>query len=603
MTYRPIEDYGAVGDMRTAALVSSGGSVDWLCLPRFDSPSVFAALLDDARGGRFRLAPVGAFDSRQSYLQDTNVLVTTFSSPEAEVAITDFMTVDAPAPELVRIVRCLRGAARMELEFSPALNYARGRTSLRPLGPRAVLASDGHQGLALSSSVALTVPDGTAGAHFLLREGETAAFLLQWGETAPPPLEMEAVDDKLRRAIDFWRDVSREWTYRGHWPDLVKRSLLALHLLLYAPSGAMCAALTTSLPEHLGGARNWDYRYCWLRDSAFAIDLFHRLGHREHTLPFLRWLALAQEEGASLRPLYPITYHRDPAELHEEVLDHLEGYSGSRPVRIGNAAADQFQLDVYGELVLAIYSYHRQGGQVDDALWTLVHSLVEGALSRWQEPDSGIWEIRSQPRHFVVSKVMAWAALDRGIRLAEALHRPADLGRWRKARDAIRQEVLERGWDGRRGTFVQSYGGQALDAALLLLPLVGFLSPDDPRAVATVEAIRRELGDVFLRRYLPEEAPDGLDEEEGAFLLCSLWLAQALGLMGRAREALHIFQRVAALGRGLGLYAEMVDPHTGRFLGNYPQAYTHIALVDTALVLDRVLAGSPDLLAPAGREE
>ncbi|HXG42794.1 MAG TPA: glycoside hydrolase family 15 protein [Dehalococcoidia bacterium] len=603
MTYRPIEDYGAVGDMRTAALISSGGSVDWLCLPRFDSPSVFAALLDDARGGRFRLAPRGRFASRQHYLEDTNVLVTTFTSSEAEVAVIDFMTVDAPSPELVRVARCLRGAAHMEIEFAPALDYARGHTTLQPLGAHAVLASSGPQALDLSSSVPLIVLDGTAGASFLLREGEAAAFALQWEGTSPPPLAMEAVEGKLRRAVDFWREVSREWTYRGYWPDLVKRSLLALHLLLYAPSGAMCAALTTSLPEHLGGGRNWDYRYCWLRDSAFAIDLFHRLGHREHTLPFLRWLALAQGEGAPLRPLYPIAYHREAAPMQEEVLDHLEGYAGSRPVRIGNAAADQFQLDVYGELVLALYSYHRQGGQVDDALWALVHSLVEAALARWQEPDSGIWEVRSRPRHFVVSKVMAWAALDRGIRLAEDLRRPADLGRWRAAREAIRQEVLANGWSPQRGTFVQSYGGQALDAALLLLPLVGFLPPDDPRIVSTVEAIRRELGQVFLRRYLPEEAPDGLGEEEGAFLLCSLWLAQALALMGQVREALRIFRRVAALGNGLGLYAEMVDPRTGRFLGNYPQAYTHIALVDTALVLDRVLAAGPRLRAAVAGQE
>ncbi len=601
MTYRPIEHYGAVGDMRTAALVSREGSVDWLCLPRFDSPSVFAALLDDHRGGRFRLRPLGPFRSRQSYLEDSNVLVTAFHTPGGEATLTDFMTVDASVPELVRLLHCRRGSVEVALELTPRLDYGRGPTVLHPLGAGALVAGQGEQVLAVASSVPLSVPDGRAGARFLLREGERAAFVLRWGEPAPPPTEPDALTRRLQRAVRFWQEVSREWRYAGRWPHLVKRSLLALHLLLYAPSGAMCAALTTSLPEHIGGGRNWDYRYCWLRDSAFALDLFHRLGHREHTLPFLHWLALAQGEGAPLRPLYPIAYRDGADALREEVLEHLEGYRRSRPVRIGNAASDQFQLDIYGELVLAIYSYHRHGGQVDDALWRLVEALVEGALARWQEPDSGIWEVRSRPRHFVVSKVMAWAALDRGIRLAKALRRPADLQRWRKARDAIRREVLERGWDGRRGTFVQSYGGRALDAALLLLPLVGFLPARDPRVVATVEAIRRELGDVFLRRYLPEEAPDGLDEEEGAFLLCSLWLAQVLALMGRPREALGIFRRVAALGGPLGLYAEMVDPRRRRFLGNYPQAYTHIALVDTALALDRALAASPRLPAVARR--
>jgi len=599
MSYRPIEDYGVVGDMRTAALISRGGSVDWLCLPTFDSPSAFAALLDEARGGRFCLRPLGPFRSRQSYLEESNVLVTAFQTPQGRATLTDFMTVDAPAPELVRLLRCQQGSLEVELELTPRLDYGRGPTELHPLGGGAVLASQGQQLLSVTSSVPLSAPDGRAGARFRLREGEEAAFVLRWGEAAPPPVDCAALAGRLQRAVRFWQQVAGEWHYQGRWPGLVRRSLLALHLLLYAPTGALCAAPTTSLPERLGGGRNWDYRYCWLRDSAFALDLFHRLGHREHTLPFLRWLALAQGEGAPLRPLYPITFHQGEAPLREEVLAHLEGYRGSRPVRIGNAAWGQFQLDIYGELLLALYSYHRHGGQVDEALWRLVQTLVEGALARWQEPDSGIWEVRSQPRHFVVSKVMAWAALDRGLRLARALGRPADLERWRAAREAIRQEVLARGWDGERGTFVQSYGGRALDAALLLLPLVGFLPPRDPRVVATVEAIRRQLGEVFLRRYLPEEAPDGLDEEEGAFLLCSLWLAQALALMGRVQEALAVFQRVAGLGRGLGLYAEMVDPASGRFLGNYPQAYTHIALVDTALVLDRVLRGGGPRLAAA----
>lgn len=604
MAYRPIEDYGAVGDMRTAALVSSEGSVDWLCLPTFDSPSAFAALLDDARGGHFRIAPVGNATSSQSYLERTNVLVTTFQGPDAVVTVTDFMTVDepAPGPELVRLVRCHRGTAELMVELAPRLDYARGRTLIAPLGQKAVLATkDGHM-LSVSSSVPLTTPDGTAGARFVLHEGDRAAFALRWGDPSPPPADCAALEARLGRAVRFWRQVSGEWHYAGRWPELVNRSLLALHLLLYAPTGAMCAALTTSLPEHIGGARNWDYRYCWLRDSAFALDLFHRLGHREHTLPFLRWLALAEGEGAALRPLYPIAYIEGADSLQEQLLDHLEGYRASRPVRIGNAASDQFQLDVYGELVLAIYTYYRQGGQVDDALWRLVVSLVEAALARWQEPDNGIWEVRSQPRHFVVSKVMAWTAVDRGLRLAQGLRRPVDLDRWRRARDRIRQEVLEQGWDSRRGSFVQSYGGRALDSALLLLPLVGFLPATDPRMVATVEAVRRELGPVFLRRYLPEEAPDGLDEEEGAFLLCSLWLAQVLALMGRVEEALDVFQQVAGLGRGLGLYAEMVDPTTGRFLGNYPQAYTHIALVDTALVLDKVLADGRRLPAVVRRD-
>lgn len=596
MTYRRISDYGVIGDMHSAALVSADGSIDWLCFPRFDSPSVFAALIDDARGGYFRIRPVGDFRCDHSYLPNTNVLVADFRTDSGAATLTDFMPVADEIThcdhELVRVVRCQGGSVQMELEFKPRLDYARSPTAITVDG-RSVVAQLNDDRLSMTAGTPLEPTDGGAYARFTLQEGQWTAFLLRWNDDSPPLPEQYDVYGRLGRTQAFWRFVAHDWRYMGRWGELVRRSMLALHLLLYVPTGAVCAAVTTSLPEQIGGGRNWDYRFCWLRDAAFTLDIFHRLGHTAYTRPFIEWLAeLALDfgHGEDIHSLYGIAREADPHGMREELLGHLEGYRGSGPVRVGNAAFHQFQLDVYGEVLLSFDSYHRAGGIIDGPLWALAEAMVESALRHWQKPDNGIWEVRSEPKHFTYSKLMAWVAVDRGLRLAKALKRPVDFDRWRGARGAIKADILEKNWSKKRGSFVQAYGAENLDASTLFIPMVGFLPADDPRVAATIEAVQKELvGDGFVRRYLPSQTDDGVGGDEGAFTMCSLWLAGSMITGGRLDEARAILERVAGLRNHVGLYSEMVEPRTGEFLGNYPQAFTHIALIHTARNLDRAL--------------
>jgi len=595
MPYRRISEYGVIGDMHSAALVSGDGSIDWLCFPRFDSPSVFAAVVDEANGGYFQIRPAGKHQHSHSYLPESNVLVATFQTETGAASLTDFMPVAEEITqcdhEVVRIVRCQSGSVEMELDFRPRLDYGRPDTALAVNG-RSAVARFGDDCLTLTSGAPLEAIDGGARARFTLNEGEWTAFLLRWNDESPPLPEDYDVYGRLGRTQAFWRFVAHDWRYMGRWEEMVKRSMLALHLLLYAPTGAICAAVTTSLPEQVGGERNWDYRFCWLRDAAFTLDVFHRLGHTAYTRPFIQWLAglvlgLGQEED--VRSLYGIGREVNDT-MNEQLLGHLEGYRGSSPVRIGNAAFHQFQLDVYGEVLLSFDSYHRAGGIIDDSLWILAEAMVESALRNWQKPDNGIWEIRSEPRHYTYSKLMAWAAVDRGLRLAQALRRPVDFARWRSARAAIKADLLANGWNEKRRSFVQAYGASNLDASSLFIPMVGFLSAEDPRMVSTVAAVQQELvHDGFVRRYLPSEVDDGVGGDEGAFTMCSLWLAGSLVTSGRLDEARQIFERVTRLGNHVGLFSEMVEPKTGEFLGNYPQAFTHIALIHTARNLDRAL--------------
>ncbi|MDP2673920.1 MAG: glycoside hydrolase family 15 protein [Dehalococcoidia bacterium] len=595
MPYRNISEYGVIGDMHSAALVSGDGSLDWLCFPRFDSPSVFAAVIDDVNGGHFRIRPAGKFRHDHAYLPESNVLVASFQTEGGSVSLTDFMPVAEEitqcAHEVLRIVRCQSGSVEMELDFRPRMDYGRRDTSVAVNG-RSAVARYGEDCLTLTSGAPLEAVDGGARGRFTLREGEWTAFLLRWNDESPPLPEDYDVYGRLGRTQAFWRFVAHDWRYMGRWEELVKRSMLALHLLLYVPTGAICAAVTTSLPEQVGGERNWDYRFCWLRDAAFTLDVFHRLGHTAYTRPFIQWLAglvLGLGQGEDIRSLYGIGREVNHT-MNEEVLGHLEGYRGSAPVRIGNAAFHQFQLDVYGEVLLSFDSYHRAGGIIDDSLWILAEAMVESALRNWQKPDNGIWEIRSEPRHYTYSKLMAWAAVDRGLRLAQALKRPVDFPRWRAASAEIKASLLENGWNEKRRSFVQSYGASNLDASALFIPMVGFLSGEDPRMVSTIAAVQKELvHNGFVRRYLPSEADDGIGGEEGAFTMCSLWLAGSLVTSGRLDEAREIFERVTRVGNHVGLFSEMVEPKTGEFLGNYPQAFTHIALIHTARNLDRAL--------------
>jgi GH15 family glucan-1,4-alpha-glucosidase len=600
MAYKPISDYGVIGDMHSAALIASDGSVDWLCFPRFDSPSVFAAILDDARGGRFRIRPLGQFSAHQRYLSDSNVLVTEFRTDSGAVTLTDFMPVEDDIRQchhtLVRMLRCEEGSVEMEVLFEPRLDYARGKTDVTVNG-RAAVARHDVGCLSLSSGALLEQRDDAAAARLTLRSGQWTGFVLTWGEDSPAPVDEIDIFGSLGRTQAFWRFVAQDWRYSGRWADVVRRSMLALHLLIYAPTGAVCAAATTSLPEAIGGPRNWDYRFCWLRDAAFTLDIFNRLGHTTYTRPFIDWmanLAFFQGNGRDIHALYSIAHSPDERDTREEILEHLEGYRGSRPVRIGNAAYGQFQLDVFGEVLLSFDSFLRAGGVLDERLWKLAECLVEEAIERWRQPDTGIWEFRTEPRHFTYSKVMAWVAVDRGLKLAKALRCPVDYDRWRRARSEIREDILRNGWKKERNSFVQHYDDICLDASLLFIPMVGFLPGDDPRVHSTIDAIWKELGqDGLIYRYIPAQSDDGLPGDEGTFTMCTLWLCGALIAADRVEEARSLFERVLGMGNHLGLFSEMLDPHTGEYLGNYPQAFTHIALIHTARNLDRALSRVP----------
>ena len=589
MSYRPIGDYGVIGDMHSAAVVGLDGSIDWLCFPRFDSPSVFAAILDDAKGGRFRLSPAGPSRSEQRYLPDTNILCTTFTTDGGRVEVQDLMPIRKDARlsdyEVLRVVRGLSGSVEMACLFQPRLDYARGRTELRA-APGGVVAMRDEARLALASPVDLSIEGDVARGVFPVREGQELVFELQWGVERPPSTARWR--ERLESTASEWREVAESITYQGRWHEEVRRSVLALHLLLYLPTGALVAAVTSSLPEWIGGDRNWDYRFCWIRDAAFTLDVFARLDQIGETKRFLEWLTVfCQSCGVRLQPVYGVRYEE---ELTETTLDHLEGYRASKPVRIGNGAATQLQMDIFGEVLVATATFHRAGGQITDAMWSTIESFVRAVLNNWRRPGRGIWEVRGQRRHFVYSKVMCWLALDRAIALAQALGKPVELERWRAVRAEIHADALAHGWNERLQSFVQYYGAEYTDATLLMMPMVGFLPADDPRMRATVRRIREEL-DVngLIRRYPPELTDDGFGSEEGVFTMCTFWLVGYLTFVGELDEARQLFERVLRYGNHLGLFSEMVDPGTGQALGNFPQAFTHVSLIHTARNLDLAL--------------
>ncbi|MCH7718608.1 MAG: glycoside hydrolase family 15 protein, partial [Chloroflexi bacterium] len=548
MAYKPISDYGIIGDMHSAAVVGLDGSIDWLCFPRFDSPSVFAAILDDAKGGRFRLCPAGRYQIEQRYLTDTNILSTTFTTESGQVEVQDLMPIKENAREsdyeVLRIVRGVRGSVEMTCLFQPRLDYARGRTELRAAPGGVVAEKDGAR-LSLASPVDLTIEDGDAQGVFTVREGEELVFQLQWDADRPP--STAGWRERLEFTISEWRAVVDDHTYEGRWQAEVRRSILALHLLIYLPTGAIVAAATTSLPEWIGGDRNWDYRFCWIRDAAFTLDVLHRLGHIGEMRRFMEWLTeFCQSCGVHLQPLYGVHYEED---LTETTLDHLEGYRGSKPVRIGNGAATQLQMDIFGEVMVALATFHRAGGKITRPMWTTIESFVNAVINNWRRPGRGLWEMRGKPRHFVNSKVMCWLAMDRAIALAEALQKPVDLESWRALREEIHADVLANGWNERLQSFVQYYGADYTDAALLMMPMVGFLPPEDPRMRSTVRRIREELEvNGLLRRYPPDLTDDGFGSEEGIFIMCTFWLVGYLTFIGELDEARELFERVLTAG-------------------------------------------------------
>jgi GH15 family glucan-1,4-alpha-glucosidase len=605
--YQPVENYGLIGNLRTAALVGIDGSIDWLCVPHFDSPSIFAAILDDRRGGRFRIAAVGDdLRRKQFYWPDTAILITRFLHKDGVGELEDYMPVGGPAAfsaQLVRRIRVVRGTMTFHLECRPAFDYARAPEECHVSAEGARFDGPGL-GVALASPFPLRA-DGTGVlCDFTLAEGEKATFALRWARPDDRPGHCPGKDEAeelFRDTVAYWRRWLSKCTYAGRWREVVQRSALTLKLLSFEPTGAIVAAPTCSLPESIGGGRNWDYRYTWIRDAAFTLYGLLRVGFTEEAARFRDWLE-ARWQGSDSNGAGPLQlmYGIDGrADLTEEPLDHLEGYRGSRPVRIGNAAHRQLQLDIYGELMDAVYLYNKYVQPVTYDGWVRLRGLVDWLCDNWSREDEGIWEVRGGRRHFVYSKVMCWVALDRSLRLADKRSFPADRTRWLKSRDEIYEDVMTRGWDPRRRAFVQSYGSEALDASSLLLPLVFFMAPNDPRMLSTIDAIRRPVAmgglaaDGLVYRYDPVAAPDGLAGSEGTFNMCSFWLVEALTRAGhtdpaRLEDARLLFEQMLGYANHVGLYAEQTGA-SGEALGNFPQAFTHLAVISAAFNLDRAL--------------
>jgi GH15 family glucan-1,4-alpha-glucosidase len=605
MAYQPIENYGIIGNMRTVALVGRDGSIDWFCFPRFDSPSVFAAILDDQKGGRFKIAPTGeGYTPKQFYWPDSNVLITRFLSPDGVGQVTDYMPVGVVEKEpgfqtLVRIVQVVRGSMPFRMQCFPAFNYARDKHETALTKDGACFYSPGLS-VGLATDVAVKRDADHVVADFVLNEGEAAVFVLQ--EVEPQDecvilLSAPEAHELFKKTVGYWRRWLSKCSYRGRWREMVYRSALVLKLLTYEPTGAIVAAPTCSLPERVGGGRNWDYRYTWIRDAAFTLYGLLRIGFTEEAAQFMQWLEARCHElepDGSLQVMYGVDGRH---QLTEETLNHLEGYRGSRPVRIGNGAYKQFQLDIYGELMDSVYLYNKYVTPISYGLWTELRRLINWVSRNWQRKDDGVWEVRSGQQHFVYSKLMCWVALDRGLRLANKRSFPADYDSWLKVRDQIYEEIMVKGWNSQRGAFVQYYNSQYLDAANLIMPLVFFLSPTDPRMLKTLEAINRSpangglVSNSLVYRYNVELTPDGLAGNEGTFNMCTFWLVEALTRADRLDHARLMFEEMLGYANHLGLYAEQTGP-SGEALGNFPQGFTHLALISAAFNLDRRLSAA-----------
>ncbi|MEV7671616.1 glycoside hydrolase family 15 protein [Streptomyces sp. NPDC000963] len=588
-----IEDYALIGDMQTAALVCRDGSVDWLCLPRFDSHAIFAGLLGTEEHGFWRVAPAGPEDGepapadRRRYRGDSLILESEWDTPRGTVRVTDFMPPRDGAPQLVRIVEGVSGRVPMRSALRMRFSYGRIVPWVHKVGDRTVAVA-GPDSVWLDAEAETHGEDLTTYSEFTVGPGERVALTISWQPSHKDQPALPDPEGALEATADFWREWVDHCTYHGPYREAVVRSLITLKALTYGPTGGIVAAPTTSLPEEIGGVRNWDYRYTWLRDAAITLSSMLRTGYREEARAWRDWLLRAVAgDPENLQIMYGIAGER---ELGEAELDWLPGYENSGPVRVGNGAANQLQLDVYGEVTEALHLAHMTGLSRNDYASLLQLKLIEYLEKNWDQPDEGIWEVRGPRRHFVHSKVMAWVAVDRTIKLIESGDADGPLERWRELRDEIHRDVCEKGYDKERNTFTQSYGSKELDASLLLIPQMGFLPPDDKRVIGTIEAIQRELSteDGFVLRYptAGEEAGvDGLEGDEGAFLACSFWLADDLAMIGRVDEARTLFEKLLALRNDLGLLAEEWDPRLQRQVGNFPQAFSHVPLIDTALRL------------------
>jgi GH15 family glucan-1,4-alpha-glucosidase len=611
MPYKPIEDYGIIGDMHSAALVGMDGSIDWYCYPHFDSPSVFAAILDDSKGGHFSIRPAGSdgVTHKQYYWPDTNVLVTRFLSADGVGQVVDYMPVGMPHDArgshwLIRRVQVVRGSMAFRMECRPAFNYARDEHETK-LSAEGAAFHSAELSLGLSTTFPLSQEAGGVSTEFSLVHGQSAVFVLRRIEAgADCGLQVPEAEafELFRATVEWWRHWLAGCTYTGRWRESIHRSVLALKLMTFEPTGAIVASPTTSLPEHMGGERNWDYRYTWIRDAAFTIYGFIRVGFTDEAArfgEFLRKRIAEPEEDGSLQVMYGIDGRH---ELAEETLDHLEGYRGSKPVRIGNGAYNQLQLDIYGELMDAAYLYDKYGRQVSHDGWMWLRRMADYVVDIWDKKDEGIWEVRGSRQHFLYSKLMCWVALDRATRLARKHSLPADPVRWLKTRDKIYEAIFEKGWSEKRGAFTQHFGSDTLDASNLIMPLTFFISPNDPRMLSTLDAtlLPPEEGGLtennLVFRYNVHETDDGLSGEEGSFNMCTFWLVEALARAGRhdpnrLRQARLMFEEMLGYANHLGLYAEETGPQ-GEALGNFPQAFTHLALISAAFNLDRALGKS-----------
>ncbi|MFD7385353.1 glycoside hydrolase family 15 protein [Streptomyces anulatus] len=588
-----IEDYALIGDMQTAALVCRDGTADWLCLPRFDSHAVFAGLLGTEEHGFWRLGPARAegsepaFADRRRYRGDSLVLESEWDTPRGTVRVTDFMPPRDGAPQLIRIVEGVSGRVPMRSELRMRFSYGRVTPWVHKVDNRTVAVA-GPDSVWLDTEAETYGKNLTTYSDFTVGPGERVAFTISWQPSHHGPPALPEPEGSLEATELFWREWVDQCTYHGPYREAVVRSLITLKALTYAPTGGIVAAPTTSLPEEIGGVRNWDYRYTWLRDAAITLSSLLRTGYREEARAWREWLLRAVAgDPENLQIMYGIAGER---ELGEAELDWLPGYENSTPVRVGNGAANQLQLDVYGEVTEALHLAHMTGLTRNDYAMGLQLKLIEYLEKHWEEPDEGIWEVRGPRRHFVHSKVMAWVAVDRTIKLVESGDVEGPLERWYQLRDDIHRDVCERGYDKERNTFTQSYGSKELDASLLLIPQMGFLPPDDKRVIGTIEAIQRELSteDGFILRYPTEgeeAGVDGLAGDEGAFLACSFWMADDLAMIGRVDEARQLFEKLLSLRNDLGLLAEEWDSGLQRQVGNFPQAFSHVPLIDTALRL------------------
>ncbi|MBS42846.1 MAG: glucoamylase [Nocardioides sp.] len=598
--FQPIADHGIIGDLRTCALVDDDGTIGWFCPGRFDRPSVFASILDPDAGSWQMTLIDGATRTSQFYFPDSAILVTRYLSEDGVAEVHDFMPlVGAHEPHhhqrIVRRVTCVRGEVRLRTDLAPRADYGRDEPAFEEVDGAVLMTGGDGLRLALTATHELDLDDGSATADFVLRSGEQARFtlhVLDEDETVP---DDGTVDDLFERTAAYWRTWLAQSTYRGRWREMVHRSAITLKLLTHEPTGAVVAAPTTSLPEEIGGERNWDYRFVWIRDAAFTLYALLRLGFTDEAAAFVRWLSerLGEDhrspDGEDLGPLRGLYDIDGNVPKEEHTLDHLRGHRDSQPVRVGNAAVEQLQLDIYGELIDSVYLYNKYGPGLTHDAWTDLVRIVDWLIDNWDRKDAGMWEIRDHPRAHTTSRLMCWVAIERMIRTARQRGLPGDIPRWEKARDAVYARIMEHCWDDETGAFMSAEGSDTVDAGVLLMPLVKFVAPTDPRFLSTLEVLEdRLVSDSLVFRYDLGATTDGLDGPEGTFSLCSFWYVEALTRAGRLDDARLALEKMFTYANHLGLYAEQVGL-TGEQLGNFPQAFTHLSLISAAMNLDRAL--------------